>query len=209
MLDYDLHCHSNVSDGLLPPAELVARAAGRGVKIMALTDHDDIGVWQKPPRRLRNTGWNLFSGVGNLGELAQPTLHIVGLHIDPDNTALQAGLHSVREGRGARARMMAESLARAGIGGALEGLINMPPTLKLSAAPILPVFLVEAGHAKDVRSVFKNFLIKGKRALLPHQWQPCPIAVGWIKGSGGIAVIAIPAATRRGRSRWAARPCAR
>ena len=42
MLDYDLHCHSNISDGTLAPAELVDRAAGRGVKVMALTDHDDV-----------------------------------------------------------------------------------------------------------------------------------------------------------------------
>jgi predicted metal-dependent phosphoesterase TrpH len=42
MLDYDLHCHSKFSDGTLTPAELVHRAAGRGVKVMALTDHDDV-----------------------------------------------------------------------------------------------------------------------------------------------------------------------
>ncbi|HWI13462.1 MAG TPA: PHP domain-containing protein, partial [Burkholderiales bacterium] len=35
---YDLHCHSTRSDGLLPPAELVTRAAARGVRVLALTD---------------------------------------------------------------------------------------------------------------------------------------------------------------------------
>ena len=43
MLDYDLHCHSSVSDGTLTPAEVVNRAAERGVKVLALTDHDDVG----------------------------------------------------------------------------------------------------------------------------------------------------------------------
>ena len=42
MLDYDLHCHSNFSDGTLTPTELVERAAGREVKVLALTDHDDV-----------------------------------------------------------------------------------------------------------------------------------------------------------------------
>ena len=42
MIDYDLHCHSNVSDGTLTPTELVERAAGRGVTVLALTDHDDV-----------------------------------------------------------------------------------------------------------------------------------------------------------------------
>ena len=38
----DLHCHSTVSDGLLSPADLVANAARSGLKVLALTDHDDI-----------------------------------------------------------------------------------------------------------------------------------------------------------------------
>ncbi|MDX1593465.1 MAG: PHP domain-containing protein, partial [Gammaproteobacteria bacterium] len=39
---YDLHCHSNVSDGTLTPTELVRRAAARGVRQLALTDHDTV-----------------------------------------------------------------------------------------------------------------------------------------------------------------------
>lgn len=40
MAKLDLHCHSTASDGALPPAELVARAAARGSRMLALTDHD-------------------------------------------------------------------------------------------------------------------------------------------------------------------------
>ena len=112
MLDYDLHCHSNVSDGLLPPAELVARAAGRGVKFMALTDHDDIGGLAEAAHAAAQHEMEFITGVEISVSWRSHTLHIVGLHIDPDNAALQAGLYSVREGRGARARLMAESLAR-------------------------------------------------------------------------------------------------
>ena len=49
------------------------------------------------------------------------TLHIVGLDIDPGNDALAAGLAAIRQGRDARAARIAESLARGGIHGALEG----------------------------------------------------------------------------------------
>ena len=43
MLNIDLHCHSTVSDGTLTPTQLVERAATRGVSMLALTDHDDLG----------------------------------------------------------------------------------------------------------------------------------------------------------------------
>ena len=42
MPTYDLHCHSTRSDGLLSPAAVVARAAARGVDVLALTDHDEL-----------------------------------------------------------------------------------------------------------------------------------------------------------------------
>jgi hypothetical protein len=51
---------------------------------------------------------------------------------------------------------------------------------------------VERGLAKDVRSVFKNFLVKGKPGYVPHQWAALSDAISWIVGSGGIAVIAHP-----------------
>ena len=38
----DLHCHSQMSDGVLTPAEVVRRAHAHGVQIHALTDHDEL-----------------------------------------------------------------------------------------------------------------------------------------------------------------------
>ena len=42
-MNIDLHSHSNVSDGALPPAEVAHRAARNGVEVWALTDHDELG----------------------------------------------------------------------------------------------------------------------------------------------------------------------
>ena len=41
-MNVDLHCHSTASDGALAPAVLVARAFERGVRVLALTDHDTL-----------------------------------------------------------------------------------------------------------------------------------------------------------------------
>jgi 3',5'-nucleoside bisphosphate phosphatase len=119
-------------------------------------------------------------------------VHIVGLNINPQDTTLQAGLHSIREGRGARARLMADSLARAGIGGALDGAYRYAANPGIIGRTHFARFLVEAGHAKDVRSVFKNYLVKGKPGYVPHQWATLADAIRWIQGSGGVAVLAHP-----------------
>ena len=39
----DLHCHSTVSDGMLPPREVVRLAHANGCTLLALTDHDHTG----------------------------------------------------------------------------------------------------------------------------------------------------------------------
>ena len=59
---YDLHAHSTYSDGLLAPAALVARAAGRGVAVLALTDHDDTGGLAEAAAAADACGLTLVAG---------------------------------------------------------------------------------------------------------------------------------------------------
>lgn len=192
MLDYDLHCHSSISDGLLAPADLVARAALRGVKTLALTDHDDTDGLAEAAAAAKQHGIQFINGVEISVTWRNHTVHIVGLRIDPECTLLVEGLRSIRSSRGERARKMAESLAKCGIGGALEGAYRYVSNPELIGRTHFARFLVEAGHAKDVRKVFDKFLVKGKPGCVPHQWAALEDAIKWIRDCGGIAVVAHP-----------------
>lgn len=199
MLDYDLHCHSTVSDGLLSPTDLVARAAGRGVKYLALTDHDDIAGLAEAADAAALHGMQLINGVEISVTWRSYTLHIIGLHFDPAHAPLVEGLRAIRSGRGARAQLMAESLAKIGIGGALEGAYRYASNPSIIGRTHFARFLVESGHCKDVRSVFKNYLVKGKPGYVAHEWAALPDAVRWICGGGGVAVLAHPGRYTAGR----------
>jgi predicted metal-dependent phosphoesterase TrpH len=201
MLDYDLHCHSTVSDGTLAPAELVARAAERGVKVLALTDHDDVDGLNDAAAAARQHGIQLINGVEISVSWGSHTLHIVGLNVDPGSAPLVGGLRGIRDGRGARAQLMADSLARCGIGGALAGAYHYAGNPALIGRTHFARFLVESGHCKDVQSVFKNYLVSGKPGYVPHQWASLPDAVNWITGSGGVAVLAHPGRYTAGRKK--------
>ena len=192
MLDYDLHCHSTVSDGLLSPADLVARAAGRGVRVLALTDHDDLDGLAEARAAAERHGVQFIDGVEISVSWRSHTIHVVGLHIDPAYPPLVEGVAEVRRGRGERARLMAESLARSGIGGALEGAYRFASNSEMIGRTHFARFLVDSGRCKDVKSVFRNYLIKGKPGYVSHQWAPLEDVVNWIKGSGGVAVLAHP-----------------
>lgn len=199
MLDYDLHCHSNISDGTLTPTEVVERAFGRGVKMLALTDHDDTDGLDEARAAASGHGMIFINGVEISVTWRKHTLHIVGLAIDPAFPALQEGLRSVRSGRGERARKMGDELARAGIGGVYHGALKFASNPNMIGRTHFARYLVEAGHCKDVKSVFNRYLATGKPGYVPHQWAELGDAIAWIKGSGGIAVLAHPGRYMVGR----------
>ncbi len=190
--NFDLHCHSTASDGLLGPAELVRRAAARGVTTLALTDHDDLSGLDKARDTAREIGIRFVNGVEISVSWGGVTIHIVGLHIDPENVVLANGLETVRNSRAVRAERMADGLAAAGIPGSLEGAYAYAENSRLIGRTHFARFLVARGHVRDVKTVFQRFLVAGKPGYVPHQWASLGDAVGWITASGGRAVVAHP-----------------
>ncbi|MDK9704411.1 MAG: PHP domain-containing protein [Sulfuritalea sp.] len=192
-LNADLHCHSTVSDGLLAPAELVRRAQGNGVELLALTDHDELGGLAEARATAAEIGLRFVDGVEvSISWGDDQTVHIVGLGIDPADAELTEGLRRVRSGRDERAGRMAAELDKAGIHGSYEGALRYAGNPALVSRSHFARYIVEQGHAKDVKSVFDYWLAKGKPGYVEHAWATLEDALRWITGAGGIAVIAHP-----------------
>jgi len=194
--NFDFHCHSVVSDGLLPPAELARRAAGNGVDFWALTDHDDLGGLAEASTAAREAGMTFVNGVEISIEWRELPIHIVGLGFDASHPALCDGLHCLRLGRVERARRMSDSLAAIGIPGVFEGAMGYAGNPSLISRAHFARYLVEIGIAKDVQSVFQYYLTPGKPGYVDHRWATLEEAVGWIHAAGGVAVVAHPARYR-------------
>lgn len=192
MLRYDLHCHSTRSDGLLEPAAVVRRAANRGVAVLALTDHDDTAGLAEARCAADVAGIALVPGAELSVSWEEHTIHVVALCIDASDAALQAGLESVRAGRDVRARRIAESLERAGVPGALEGARKYVTSERLISRTHFARYLVETGRVREMKDVFKRYLARGLPGYVPHAWATLEQAIGWIRGSGGQAVLAHP-----------------
>lgn len=192
MRNFDLHCHSNVSDGMLAPATVAARAKQRGVDVWALTDHDEVGGIAEARAAAAALDLAFVAGVEISITWAGQTVHIVGLQIDERNEALRRGLASTRSGREQRAREMAEQLAAAGIPDAYQGALLYAGNPDLISRTHFARYIIDRGVCPDVPSVFRNYLIEGKPGYVPHRWATLQQAVGWIRGAGGTAVIAHP-----------------
>jgi 3',5'-nucleoside bisphosphate phosphatase len=192
MLNVDLHCHSNISDGVLPPAAVAQYAHKAGVEVWGLTDHDEVGGIGAARAAAAGLGMQFIPGVEISITWAGQTVHIVGLRIDETNPVLLQGLTDTRSGRDARGREMSAQLAAAGIPGAYEGALNYVGNPDLMSRTHFARYLVEAGVCANIPEVFRKYLTEGKPGYVPHRWASLEQALGWIAAAGGIAVIAHP-----------------
>ncbi len=192
MLNVDLHCHSNVSDGTLSPAVVAARAKANGVDVWALTDHDEISGIAAAREAATALGLCYVAGVEISVTWAGQTVHIVGLQIDETEPTLVQGLHATRYGREQRGRDIAAQLALEGIPGAFEGALKHVGNPDLMSRTHFARYIVELGRCASIKEVFENFLSEGKPGYIPHRWATLEQAVSWITAAGGTAVIAHP-----------------
>jgi predicted metal-dependent phosphoesterase TrpH len=191
MSTIDLHSHSTASDGTLSPAALVERAHARGVRMLALTDHDTTAGLDEAARAAAEFGIELIPGIELSTEWSKRSMHIVGLGVDPAAPELRRLIDTLTDIRKARVARMAESLGKVGIAGAQEGAYRLAdggvPTRTHFAR-----FLVEQGVAPDVGAVFKRYLVPGRPGYASTQWPDLSEGVAALLAAGGIAVLAHP-----------------
>ncbi|MGV3740923.1 MAG: 3',5'-nucleoside bisphosphate phosphatase [Burkholderiaceae bacterium] len=192
MLNVDLHCHSSVSDGVMTPSEVAARAKANGVDVWALTDHDEVGGIAEARAAARDLGLKYVTGVEISASWAGHTLHIVGLHVDETNDTLIQGLATTRTGRTRRAQDIAQELEKAGIPDAYNGALKFVGNPDLISRMHFARYISELGICANPAEVFKKYLTSGNPGYVPHRWARLADAVSWIHASGGISVMAHP-----------------
>lgn len=192
MSNVDLHCHSYISDGVLAPAAVAARAKAHGVDVWALTDHDEVGGIAEARQAAQRFGLKFITGVEISITWAGETVHIVGLNFDETHPGLLKGLSDTRSGREKRAREIGEQLAKVGIPGAYDGALKYVGNPDLISRTHFARYIVECGKCKDIGEVFRHYLVDGKPGYVPHRWATLKDAVTWIRDAGGAAVVAHP-----------------
>jgi 3',5'-nucleoside bisphosphate phosphatase len=190
-VNIDLHTHSNCSDGVLCPADLVARAAGAGVEVLALTDHDTVAGLEEAQRSADSHGLRLVPGVEVSASWRAQSIHVLGLWIDPAAAELRASLAAQGERRQERLRKMCGRLGKLGLPGeqllaAVQAAPGLPTRAHLAKA------LAAGGHVASFDEAFRKYLGQGKSANVAAEWPSLDVVVGWIRAAGGVASLAHP-----------------
>ncbi|MGB5347171.1 MAG: PHP domain-containing protein [Woeseia sp.] len=196
-MKFDLHSHTNVSDGKLTPAELLARACDKGVTHLAITDHDSVGAYhalQCP------AGLSIISGIELSSFWRKRGVHVVGLNIEIDHPGLLKGIRQQQLARQARARKIADRLVKAGLPDVYEAVVKTADAGHIGR-PHFAAHLVAAGHVPDMPTAFRKYLGDGKAGDVRDLWPPLDEIIGWIRAAGGTAVLAHPAQYKLTRSK--------
>jgi predicted metal-dependent phosphoesterase TrpH len=177
---------------VLSPADLVRRAASRGVSLLALTDHDETGGLAEAAQVADELDVRLVPGVEISVAWNGQSLHIVGLDIDAHAPELVGGLASIRHSRGERATTIATRLEAVGVSGSLPGAIRQAGNCAAIGRSHFARFLVEHKHVRNTSDAFRLYLGAGRCAFVAPCWPELAAAIDWIHRAGGQAVLAHP-----------------
>ncbi|EFL39277.1 PHP domain-containing protein [Streptomyces griseoflavus] len=195
----DLHTHSTASDGTDTPAELVRKAAAAGLDVIALTDHDTTRGHAEALAALPE-GLTLVPGAELSCRLDGISMHLLAYLFDPQEPALLAERELVRDDRVPRAQGMIAKLNALGVPVTWEQVARIAGDGSVGR-PHVASALVELGVVPTVNDAFtQEWLADGGRAYMEkHETDPFE-ALRLVKGAGGVAVFAHPAASKRGRT---------
>lgn len=187
----DLHTHSLRSDGAFEPSEVVRRAAERGVRIMALSDHDTLAGVADAVGAGEPLGLRIIAATELNTESAWGDAHVLGYFLDPHDDALGDRLRWLRENRGRRIELMVEKLNALGYPLSLERVMQIAQGGALGR-PHVAQALLEAGHVTKYEEAFVTLINKGSPAYVTRVGLTPLEAVRLVREHGGVPSLAHP-----------------
>ncbi|NCB91519.1 MAG: PHP domain-containing protein [Clostridia bacterium] len=188
----DLHVHSTASDGTFTPSQLVEHAIKKGLRAIALTDHDTTDGVLEALNASRDTSLLVVPGI----ELStcycnNRDIHILGLNIDIQNKNFQEQLQYFQKERENRNEKIIEKLQQAGLQITLEQMKSRFPDSVWTRAH-LARFLMDTGQVHSLNEAFNRYLGDHAPCFVPRHKVSPQQAIRLIHEGNGKAVLAHP-----------------
>jgi predicted metal-dependent phosphoesterase TrpH len=188
----DLHTHTTASDGTYAPRDLVIEAASRGVRVLAITDHDSTeGLPEAFEEAERRRPLELLPGIEINCDVEGAEIHVLGYLMEWQAPWFQEFCREQRRERRERVHVMAERMAALGMPFAADEVFAL---VKEGSAgrPHVAQVMVARGYVKTVREAFDKYLAAGRPGHVPRKKLTPEDAVRLIRRAGGVPVFAHP-----------------
>jgi len=190
-MEIDLHVHTTASDGTMSPAEVVRYAKEKGLRTIAITDHDTIEGIAEGLQEGRKLGLEVIPGVEVSVDFAKGTMHLLGYYIDYTSAELLEKLAIVQRARAERNLKIIEKLRGLGIDIDLSEIKEAPEHGQIGR-PHFAYALVQKGYVQNIQDAFERYLRKGGPAYAEKFKFSPQEAMSVIHKAGGVTVLAHP-----------------
>jgi predicted metal-dependent phosphoesterase TrpH len=193
----DLHAHTNCSDGILSPAELVAQASAAGLAMIAVTDHDTTDGVEEALAAGAAADIEVVPGIEISTRTGNREVHLLGLFIDPSAAVLAEVSRSQRSARDERADVMVARAAALGLDIDLDR-VHAAAAGAPVGRPHMAQVLVDTGAVAATQDAFDRYFGIGKSCFVPKRMLATTEAIAAVHAAGGAAVVAHPGSSRVG-----------
>lgn len=186
----DLHTHSNCSDGSMTPSELVRHAAEKGLKAIALSDHDTVAGIDEAIEAGKQYGVEIVPAI-EFSVQSETETHILGFYIDHKCDLIKEALECINKVRWQRTVNTCENLQKLGFDVSMEEALKIAPSGLIGRAHFARI-LMEKGYTASVKEGFEKYLANGRPAYDGTQYLTASDAVKLIDSLGGVSFVAHP-----------------
>ncbi len=187
----DLHIHTTESDGTLTPSQVVRYAKEKGLKAIAITDHDTIHGNEEAIKEGISAGVEVIPGVEISVDYSPGTMHMLGYFITTEDPILNEKLTLLQDSRADRNPRIIEKLNKLGLSLTYDEVVQVSGGGQVGR-PHMAQVLMKKGYTKSIKEAFDKYLGKGAPAYLDKFRLSAVEAITMITDAGGIPVLAHP-----------------
>ena len=191
-MKFDLHVHTNHSDGRLSPSKMVALAVEKGLDGIAITDHDTTtGINEAIKESHQYSNFRVIPGIEFSCEHQDEDVHILGYFIDYTSNSINEVTKTLKMNRIQRSKQIIDKLNNLELNISLED-VKIFANEDNIGRPHIARALINKGYVYTIQEAFERYLKRGKPAYVKRQSLTIEESINLIKSNKGISVLAHP-----------------
>jgi len=183
---YDLHAHSNYSDGALSPKDLITKAKEIGLDGISLTDHDSVFGLPEAIETGKKISIDVIPGV----EIQAYNCEILGYFMDIENSSLTSLLEKNQKAKLEHLKKRIDGLQELNVDIEFSEVEEyaLKNNYKQIMGTQLAEVLIEKGYGKTIQEIYEKYL---KKIRVRLESEPIRIkkVVDVINDAGGVSVL--------------------
>lgn len=189
---FDLHVHTNQSDGLFSPEEVVDMSVTKNLKGIAITDHDSItGIERAINHSKKYYDFKIIPGIEISCIHNDEEVHLLGYFIDYKNYDIINITETLKSSRLNRGIDMVNRLNELGLEVSIEEVKELSGE-KYIGRPHIARAMIKRGYVTSIQEAFSRYLNRGRPAYVERYKISITETISLIKKIGGISVLAHP-----------------